>query len=218
VNRIVIAAFAGPGLPLIIDTSAGGPTDRFWDFGDGATSTEQNPAHTYIAPGTYTVNLTATNADGSSTATKSDYIRVVTPPPVADFTANVTAGLVPLTVRFTDISTGNPTVWLWSFGDGNTSTDQSPIHTYTAPGNYTVGLTVGNGTDSAALSRPDYITVMVRGDFNGEVDIGDVAKVAYMVVGKTAADPAADFNQNGKVDIGDAAKIAYYFVGKIPAL
>ena len=78
-NRIVIAAFAGPGLPLIIDTSAGGPTDRFWDFGDGATSTEQNPAHTYIAPGTYTVNLTATNADGSSTATKSDYIRVVTP-------------------------------------------------------------------------------------------------------------------------------------------
>ena len=130
----------------------------------------------------------------------------------------MTAGLVPLTVRFTDISTGNPTAWLWSFGDGNTSTDQSPIHTYTAPGNYTVGLTVGNGTDSAALSRPDYITVMVRGDFNGEVDIGDVAKVAYMVVGKTAADPAADFNQNGKVDIGDAAKIAYYFVGKIPAL
>jgi len=79
VNRIVIAALAGPGLPLIIDTSAGGPTDRFWDLGDGATSTEQNPAHTYIAPGTYTVNLTATNADGSSTATKSDYIRVVTP-------------------------------------------------------------------------------------------------------------------------------------------
>ena len=130
----------------------------------------------------------------------------------------MTAGLVPLTVRFTDISTGNPTVWLWSFGDGNTSTDQSPIHTYTAPGNYTVGLTVGNGTDSAALSRPDYITVMVRGDFNGEVDIGDVAKVAYMVVGKTAADPAADFNQNGNVDIGDAAKIAYYSVGKIGEL
>jgi len=130
----------------------------------------------------------------------------------------VTAGLVPLTVRFTDISTGNPTAWLWFFGDGDASTDQSPIHTYTAPGNYTVGLTVGNGTDSAALSRPGYIAVTVRGDFNGEVDIGDVAKVAYMVVGKTAADPAADFNQNGKVDIGDAAKIAYYFVGKIPAL
>ena len=130
----------------------------------------------------------------------------------------MTAGLVPLTVRFTDISTGNPTAWLWFFGDGDASTDQSPIHTYTAPGNYTVGLTVGNGTDSAALSRPGYIAVMVRGDFNGEVDIGDVAKVAYMVVGKTAADPAADFNQNGKVDIGDAAKIAYYFVGKIPAL
>ncbi|HOF96757.1 MAG TPA: dockerin type I repeat-containing protein, partial [Methanoculleus sp.] len=60
----------------------------------------------------------------------------------------------------------------------------------------------------------------VKGDFdgNGIVDIGDVSKVAYMVVGKTAADPAADFNQNGKVDIGDAAKIACYFVGKIGEL
>ena len=81
-----------------------------------------------------------------------------------------------------------------------------------------MNLTVDN---SATLSRPDYITVTApKGDFggDGEVDIGDVSKVAYMVVGKTAVDPAADFNGNGVVDIGDAAKIAYYFVGKIPAL
>lgn len=69
-------------------------------------------------------------------------------------------------------------------------------------------------------TRLDLTTPGVKGDFNGnsEVDIGDVALVAYMVVGKEAADPAADFNQNGAVDIGDAAKIAYYFVEKIPAL
>jgi len=60
----------------------------------------------------------------------------------------------------------------------------------------------------------------VKGDFdgNGEVDIGDVSRVAYMVVGKAAASPAADFNENGAVDIGDAAKIAYYYVGMVPAL
>ena len=62
--------------------------------------------------------------------------------------------------------------------------------------------------------------VRVRGDFNGvdNVDIGDVAKVAYMVVGREPGDPAADFNGNGIVDIGDASKIAYYFVGKVPLL
>ena len=88
------------------------------------------------------------------------------------------------------------------------------------PGTYTVNFTASTASGSATLSRPGYITVTVRGDFNGdgEVDISDVSKVAYMVVGKVAADPAADFNQNGKVDIGDAAKIAYYSVGKIGEL
>jgi PKD repeat protein len=142
------------------------------------------------------------------------------PPPVADFSANVTAGPAPLAVRFTDTSAGDPTAWLWSFGDGATSTEQHPIHTYAAPGNYTVNLTVSTGTGSDTLSRPGYITVTVKGDFSGdgEVDIGDVSRVAYMVVGKEPEDLAADFNGNGKVDIGDAAKIAYYFVGKIEAL
>jgi PKD repeat protein len=94
------------------------------------------------------------------------------------------------------------------------------VHTYRAPGNYTVNLTVSTGSSSDTLSQPGYITVTVKGDFggDGEVDIGDVSRVAYMVVGKTAVDPAADFNGNGAVDIGDAAKIAYYFVEKIEAL
>ena len=142
------------------------------------------------------------------------------PGPTAGFTANTTAGPAPLTVRFTDASTGEITARSWSFGDGNTSSERNPVHTYRAPGNYTVNLTVSTGSSSDTLSRPGYITVTVKGDFggDGEVDIGDVSRVAYMVVGKTAADPAADFNGNGAVDIGDAAKIAYYFVEKIEAL
>ena len=134
------------------------------------------------------------------------------------FSADVTAGPAPLTVRFTDESTGDPKLWSWTFGDGGTSAEQNPVHTYGVPGTYTVNLTVDN---SATLSRPGYITVTApKGDVTGDgkVDISDVSKVAYMVVRKTAADPAADFNGNGVVDIGDAAKIAYYFIGKIEAL
>jgi len=136
----------------------------------------------------------------------------------AGFSANVTAGPAPFTVRFTDESSGDPKSWSWAFGDGGTSAEQNPVYTYRTPGNYTVNLTVDN---SAALSRPGYITVTApKGDVTGDgkVDIGDVARVAYMVVGKAAVDPAADFNGNGVVDIGDAAKIAYFFVGKIGAL
>ena len=84
-----------------------------------------------------------------------------------------------------------------------------------------MNLTVSNSDSSDTLSRPGYITVTrVKGDFDGDgiVNIGDVAKVAYMVVGKTPADPDADFNENDAVDIGDAAKIAYHFVGKIGEL
>ncbi len=141
--------------------------------------------------------------------------------PVADFTANVTAGVAPLVVKFTDTSIGDLTSWFWDFGDGATSTDQNSVHTYRKPGNYTVNLTVSTAEGPASLSRPAYIAVTAqKGDLNGDstIDIGDVAKVAYMVVGKEPADLAADFNGNGRVDIGDAAKIAYFFVGKIDAL
>ena len=141
--------------------------------------------------------------------------------PVAAFSADRTGGWAPLSVAFSDLSAGQPTAWSWSFGDGATSTGQHPVHTYEAAGNYAVRLAVTNGKGSDTLVKQGYITVSnVKGDFNGDgtVDIGDVAKVACMVVGKTGTDPAADFNGNGAVDIGDAAKIACYFVGKIATL
>jgi len=138
-----------------------------------------------------------------------------------DFSASVMAGPAPLAVWFTDESSNNPISWSWSFGDGNTSTEQNPVYTYRTPGTYTVSLTVSTPAGSDTFSRSDYITVTApKGDVTGDgiIDISDVSKVAYMVVGKVAADPAADFNENGMVDIGDAAKIAYFLVGKIDAL
>jgi C1A family cysteine protease len=85
------------------------------------------------------------------------------------------------------------------------------------PGNWSVVVENPDGEQAILM---DGFVVCPRGDVthNGAVEIGDVAKIAYMVVGKAVVDPAADFNENGAVDIGDAAKIAYYFVGKIPAL
>jgi PKD repeat protein len=136
------------------DTSSGSPTSWAWTFGDGGTSTAQNPNYTYTAPGTYTVTLIASNAGGSSTNTQVNLITALVAPPVASFLANPTSGAAPLTVNFTDSSTGSITGWAWAFGDGNTSISQSPADIYVTPGTYTVQEIVsgpgGSGTDTVA--------------------------------------------------------------------
>ncbi|MDD4254326.1 MAG: PKD domain-containing protein [Methanofollis sp.] len=122
-------------------------TSWFWDFGiAGATSTEQNPAFTYTRTGLYNVSLTVTDAQNkTSTATKEELIDV-TPTnasSAATFSADVTAGEAPLTVRFTDLSTvENISSWYWDFGDGYMSTRQNPIYTYHEPGLFAVTLTL----------------------------------------------------------------------------
>jgi PKD repeat protein len=134
------------------DTSSGSPTSWAWTFGDGGTSTSPSPTHTYTATGTYTATLTVTNGQGSSSASRT--ITVSQPSgPTASFTASPTSGTVPLTVNFTDTSSGSPTSWAWTFGDGGTSTSPSPTHTYTATGTYTATLTVTNGQGSSSTSR-----------------------------------------------------------------
>ena len=145
-----VAGFTGTPtsgcVPLTVaftDTSTGSPTSWSWTFGDGGTSTDKNPTHTYTVAGTYTVTLTATNARGSNVATRTNYI-TVSSVPVASFNGTPTSGPIPLTVVFTDASTGGPTSWSWDFGDGGTSTLRNPSHTYTVAGNYTVNLTVTN--------------------------------------------------------------------------
>ena len=155
---------SGPA-PLAVtftDQSTGAPTAWSWTFGDGATSTVQSPSHTYAAAGTYDVTLTASNAGGPNSLTKTAYITVSSvppPPPTAAFSANVTSGPAPLAVTFTDQSTGAPTAWSWTFGDGATSTVQSPSHTYAAAGTYDVTLTASNAGGPNSLTKTAYITV-----------------------------------------------------------
>jgi len=144
-------------------------TAWLWNFGDGNTSTVKNPIHTYASAGTYTVTLNASNAYGFSNATRTNYITVLAPP-AANFTANVTTGNAPLTVQFTDQSTGNVTAWLWNFGDGNTSAVKNPIHTYAAVGNYTVTLNVSNAYGNSTLARPNYIQVTEKSFIDYVID------------------------------------------------
>jgi PKD repeat protein len=81
------------------------------------------------------------------------------PPPVAEFSGSPTSGTEPLTVDFTDLSTGSITDWDWTFGDGGTSTAQSPSYEYTSAGTYTVSLTVTGPGGSDGETKIDYITV-----------------------------------------------------------
>lgn len=143
------------------DKSTEIPIKWNWSFGDGKASTQQNPEHQYSKAGMYTVTFTASNAAGSNTTTKENYMKV-TGKTVANFTSNATRGHVPLTVQFTDFSQ-NATGWNWDFGDGTSSSDQSPVHVYFPAGTYNVNLTVTNEneTDSkfatiVALGKKDH--------------------------------------------------------------
>ena len=124
------------------DNSTGNVTAWSWNFGDGNTSTEQSPNHIYTTSGTYTISLNASNAYGYSISNPATI--TVLEPPAAAFTADPAEGNAPLTVQFTDNSTGNVTAWLWNFGDGNTSTVQNPTHTYATADTYTVTLNASN--------------------------------------------------------------------------
>jgi tripartite motif-containing protein 71 len=139
-------------------------TSWAWTFGDGGTSIEQNPSHTYTTPGAFDVVLTVTTGDGANTRTRSGYIVVTLTPngPVADFTAGSTSGAHDLAVQFGDLSLAGTkpiTSWAWNFGDGNTGTVQSPSHTYTTAGTFTVTLMVTTEIGSNTMTKTGYITV-----------------------------------------------------------
>ncbi len=140
------------------DQSVNLATSWSWTFGDGGTSTAQNPSYTYNSAGVFTVALTATNALGSSTRTKTNDITVVSPNPVASFSASPVTGGAPLAVSFTDTSF-NPTSWSWTFGDGGTSPAQNPSHTYTTQGCYTVALTITNPYGNNTCTQNGLIAV-----------------------------------------------------------
>ena len=142
------------------DISTGNPASWAWEFGDGAVSSEQNPTHTYQIPGIFTVKLTISADCGADVLTQTNLIIVESEPPVnSNFSANPTAGFVPFTVQFTDLTTGDPSNWAWDFGDGGTSSEQNPLHTYTFPGLFTVKLTTSNANGAGLEQKTNLINV-----------------------------------------------------------
>ena len=179
-----VADFSGTPLlgcaPLVVDftdLSTGVPTSWDWDFGDGsAHSSVQNPTHTYTEPSTgsaptsYTVSLTVTNGLGSDIETKTDYVTVL-PPLVADFSATPMSGPPPLSVSFTDLSTGTITSWDWDFGDGSAhSSLQNPSHAY-AEGVYNVTLMITGPCGPDTMVKQNYIYAGVGSTLEGHVDL-----------------------------------------------
>lgn len=146
------------------DTGPFAATDWEWRFGDGETSTEQNPVHEYVQPGAYTVSLAVTTEGGVNTETREDFIQVRAAPSAA-FEASPTAGNLPLDVAFTDQSrpgTAEITGWFWEFGDGATSEEQNPVHQYQAAGTYSVSLTTESAVGESTRTEANLITVTER--------------------------------------------------------
>jgi len=126
--------------------STGNFNTWMWDFGDGNTSGLLNPAHDFVNYGEYIVCLTISDGDTCNSYFCDTVF--VTPECEADFDFTYVP-TTPIHIQFTDLSYGNPDEWLWDFGDGNTSSEQNPVHPYPAPGTYQVCLTMYN-------SHPQY--------------------------------------------------------------
>ncbi|HPF71630.1 MAG TPA: PKD domain-containing protein, partial [Candidatus Krumholzibacteria bacterium] len=159
-----VADFSGAPLQIcpgdavtFTDLSTGDITGWAWDFGDGATATEQNPMHAYAASGLYTVSLTVTGPGGSNQASFTDYVAVGSLP-TALFIVSGTSGEAPYEVTFTSTSV-DADGWAWDFGDGGTSTDENPVHAFTAAGVYGITLIATNPCGADTLVIPGLITV-----------------------------------------------------------
>jgi PKD repeat protein len=140
--------FAANGLSIqFTDTSSNSPTGWAWDFGDGQTSDQQSPQHTYAAAGTYSVKLNASNTAGAGNQVTKDVI--VTASSIEEPVTTFTATPAGLSVHFVGSSTGGtPDSWSWKFGDGNTADTKDADHTYASAGTYTVELTATNTVGS----------------------------------------------------------------------
>jgi PKD repeat protein len=149
----------GDGLTVVwTDKSTGDITSWSWDFGDGYGSDRQAPSHTYAALGDYNVMLTVTGPGGSSTKTKVLHLKppptpTPIPVPVAKFICSQDS-LGSLKINCDGSNSVNASTYAWDFGDGGTSMDQQPPHTYSQYGTYTVTLTVsGPGGESSPKSK-----------------------------------------------------------------
>ncbi len=135
------------------------PLSYQWNFGNATSSSSTNPSVSYSSAGVYDVSLIIRNSMGCrDTILKPGFIAIEDL--VTNFTSDVTNGCVGAPIQFTDLSTSNPNIWHWDFGDGTTDTVENPLHSYAAAGTYTVSLFSANSSSCAdSVTYTSYITV-----------------------------------------------------------
>ncbi|GLU44904.1 PKD domain-containing protein [Allomuricauda sp. NBRC 101325] len=200
-------------VPLEVSFTGSGSSDDMgtitsyaWDFGDGGTSTEADPTHTFTTEGIYTVTLIVTDIEGLTDSDELS-ITVLTPnvAPVAVITATPENGEAPLEVAFigsnsTDSGSGTIVSYAWDFGDGNSSTEADPTHIYTDAGNYTAELIV---TDDGGLTGTASILIQVT-----EIG-GNQAPVAVATANITTGLAPLPIIFNGSGSTDDVGVVSY---------
>lgn len=137
--------------------SVGNVTAFMWDFGDGTKSTLASPSHTFQNNGSYSVTLVSKTTDGCTDTTSIYSAIKISERPIAKFSADTRNGCAKNLVRFTNLTTGNVTAWLWDFGDNLFSTVQQPTHVFFDTGQLTVTLIATNGGCSDTAVSKNYI-------------------------------------------------------------
>jgi PKD repeat protein len=174
------------GLSVTFYNGATLSNSYLWDFGDGQTSTEENPTHTYINGGSITVKLTATNSCGSVTHSETLALQVL---PIADFAVNIQHGCIPFTVQYSSALSQNSLTYSWAFPNGtpSSSTSPNPIVTYNEVGNFNVFMSVANAVGSDAKTKANYILVEDQpvADFTANT-LGNTATFANNSMGGTS--------------------------------
>lgn len=199
------------------DLSTQNAEDWDWTFpgGSPSSSSQQNPTVTYNTPGVYDVILEVSNGAGSNTLVLQDYIEVIDDP-IADFTADIEG----VTVFFTSFTNANS--YFWEFGDGQTSTQQSPTHVYDEGGEFDVTLTVSTDCGDATLTITIELIAPPVADFstssfsgcepfvvqfiNESAPAGGVNSYFWSFPGgtpttSTLANPVVTYNEPGLYDI-----------------
>ncbi|MFO7914554.1 MAG: PKD domain-containing protein, partial [Candidatus Krumholzibacteriales bacterium] len=187
-----------------------------WNFGDGGTSNEKNPSHTYYSEGNYSASLTVTDSKNTSSE-NSVYVTVECPKLVVTASGDPTSGTAPLSVKFDGSATGGcPNyTFAWDFGDGKTSNERNPIHVYRTEGDYTALLTVTdskNNTQQKSVSikssaeeyipTPEKPLVLqgVKFEFDKSTLTADSRKILDRVAASLLAHPEVKVEVGGHTD------------------
>ena len=155
-----------PSLAVQFSGSADGgcpPYTYSWDFGDGGSSSDQNPRYSFKTAGTYTARMTVTDSKGNSCQENVYSIMVGCPPLTCAASANPTSGTAPLTVQFSATIDGGcpPYVYSWDIGEGGSSSEQNPSHYIATVGDYTAVLTVTDSEGNRCQNSVSYEAVLI---------------------------------------------------------